>query len=137
MLQQPAYRRFRKAFKGRIGGGYHIGGLAFGMWGLRAIEGGRLTARQIEAARRALRRGLDRDGVIWTRLFPDIPVSGKPSEVRRGKGKGAVAYWATRVRPGHIIFEVSDSGGVNELIAKKRLISAGKKLPMLSRFVKR
>lgn len=133
-MLQPAYRNYRKAFKGRIGKGIHFGGLAFGTAGLRAIEGGRLTARQLEAARRALRRKLDREGYIWTRQFPDIPVTGKPSEVRMGKGKGGVVYWAARIRPGNIIFEV---GGVNKDLAGKSLLSAMKKLPMRCRIIER
>jgi len=133
-MLQPNFRKFRKAFKGRINKGYHFGGLSFGYYGLRTIEGGRLSARQIEAARRALRRNLDREGIIWTRQFPDIPVTGKPSEVRRGKGKGAVSYWATRIRPGHIIFEVR---GVSKDTAIKSLFSASKKLPRKCRIIKR
>lgn len=131
---QPSYRKYRKAFKGRIGKGIHFSKLAFGRHGLRATQGGRLTARQIEAARRALRRNLGRDGSVWTCRFPDIPVSGKPSEVRRGKGKGAVSYWATRVRPGNILFEVR--GAPNE-IAERSLLSASKKLPRSCRVIRR
>lgn len=133
-MLQPSYRKFRKAFKGRIGKGLHQSNLSFGTHGLRAIEGGRLTARQLEAARRALRRNLDREGHIWTCRFPDIPVSGKPSEVRRGKGKGAVAYWATRIRPGNILFEVS---GISDEVALKSLESASKKLPRQCRIIHR
>lgn len=133
-MLQPNFRKYRKAFKGRIGKGYHFGGLSFGYYGLRAIEGGRLSARQLEAARRALRRNLDREGIIWTRQFPDIPVSGKPSEVRRGKGKGSISYWATRIRPGQIIFEVS---GVSNEIALKSLLSAENKLPIKCRIIER
>lgn len=133
-MLQPVYRNYRKAFKGRIGKGQHHGNLSFGDSGLRAVEGGRLTARQIEAARRALRRNLAWEGIIWSLQFPDIPVTGKPSEVRMGKGKGSVAYWATRIRPGHRIFEV---GGVNPIIAHKSLESAMKKLPRRCRIVQR
>jgi large subunit ribosomal protein L16 len=147
MLQQPSYRPYRKAFKGRIGSGYHMEGgrpaavsvggrgLAYGEWGLRAVEGGRLTARQLEAGRRALRRCLQREGQVWTRQFPDVPVSGKPSEVRRGKGKGAVSYWSARVRPGHIIFEVAEVSAASRAI--QALEKASCKLPRQCRVVSR
>lgn len=136
-MLQPAYRNYRKAFKGRIPKGLHHGNLTFGTSGLRAVEGGRLTARQLEAARRALRRNLTRDIKIWSLKFPDIPVSGKPSEVRMGKGKGSNSYWATRIRPGHMIFEVSGFNNQSTQLAYKGLESARKKLPMRCRIVER
>ncbi len=137
MLQQPSYRPDRKAFKGRIGSGYHNNqhncGLIHGQYGLRAMEGGRLTARQLEAARRALRRSLVHSSVgsaqLWTRQFPDIPVSSKPSEVGMGKGKGAVSYWAALIRPGHIIFEVFVASGGSVLEVISSLEKAKDKLP--------
>lgn len=136
-MLQPSYRNYRKAFKGRIPKGQHQGNLSFGTRGLRAVEGGRLTARQLEAARRALRRNLTREVKIWSLKFPDIPVSGKPSEVRRGKGKGANSYWATRIRPGHMIFEVSSVNTHSVQLAYNGLESAMKKLPRRCRIVVR
>lgn len=125
-MQQPNRPRYRKAFKGRIRRGYFRGGLEFGDVGLRAVEGGRVSARQLEAARRSLRRGLSREGVVWSRQFPYLPVTGKPSEVRRGKGKGGVSYWCARVRPGHPIFEVG--GNVSTEVAVTALKQAAHKL---------
>jgi large subunit ribosomal protein L16 len=133
-MQQPNHPKYRKAFKGRIGRGRYRKERSFGEWGLRSIEGARVSARQLEAARRSLRRSLQRQGTVWSRQYPAIPVSGKPSEVRRGKGKGGVAFWACRVRPGAWIFEV---GGVEAYIAKEALTKAAKKLPRHCRIEKR
>lgn len=127
MRQQPRKTKYRKARKGRVPGGVGSGGLGHGDWGLRAAEGGRLSARQLEAARRALRRRLQRRGRLWSCQFPWLPVSGKPAEVRRGKGKGAVAYWATRVVPGARLFELA---GVSEARALSALHAAQQKLPV-------
>jgi len=134
-MLQPNHPKYRKAFKGRIGSGYSLRELNQGDWGLRAEEGGRVTARQLEAARRSLRRTLQRLGTVWRRPFPALPVSGKPSEVRRGKGKGSVAYWATRIRPGARLFEVG--GGVKEGVALEALGKAGVKLPIRTRLCSR
>ncbi len=134
-MLQPNHPKYRKAFKGRIGSGYAQRELAHGDWGLRAEEGGRLTARQLEAARRVLRRTLQRLGTVWRRPFPAIPVSGKPSEVRRGKGKGSVAYWAARIRPGARLFEVG--GAVKGSLAREALTKAGVKLPIRTRLCER
>src|SRR5207342_2284748 len=118
-MLQPKRTKFRKAHKGRIHGNAKGGtDLAFGQFGLKALEPERVTARQIEAARRAITREMKRQGRVWIRIFPDVPVSQKPVEVRMGKGKGAVEYWAARVKPGRIMFEVD---GVSEAIARESL----------------
>ena len=130
-MLQPRHPRYRKAFKGRLGSGIVLQSLAYGQWGLRAAEAARMTARQMEAARRALRRHLQRSGQVWVRIFPSIPVTAKPTEVRRGKGKGAVAFWAVRVRPGTRLFEVSGAK------ADVALRSASKKLPRATRLCQR
>src|SRR6201991_2493534 len=116
-MLQPKRTKFRKQFKGRIHGVATSGAdLTFGAFGLKALEPERVTARQIEAARRAITRHMKRAGRVWIRVFPDVPVSDKPTEVRMGKGKGAPEYWAARVKPGRIMFELD---GVAEDIARE------------------
>jgi large subunit ribosomal protein L16 len=132
---QPMRTKFRKAHKGRIHGvATSAADLAFGQFGLKAIEPERITARQIEAARRALTRNMKRSGRVWIRVFPDVPVSKKPLEVRMGSGKGTPELWVCRVRPGRIIFEVD---GVSMEVAKESLALAAAKLPVKTRFVER
>jgi large subunit ribosomal protein L16 len=134
-MLQPMRMKFRKAHKGRIKGIASSGvELAFGHFGLKALEPDRVTARQIEAARRALTRHMKRSGRVWIRIFPDVPVSKKPLEVRMGSGKGAPEYWVARVKPGRILFEVD---GVSTQVAKEALTLAGAKLPVKTRFVQR
>ena len=134
-MLQPKRTKFRKAFKGRIHGkSTSCNTLDFGAFGLKAVEPDRLTARQIEAARRALARGMKRAGRIWIRVVPDVPVSKKPAEVRMGSGKGAPEFWAARVKPGRILFELE---GVPVLVAKEALALAAAKLPIKTRFVAR
>jgi large subunit ribosomal protein L16 len=134
-MLQPKRTKFRKAHKGRIHGIASSGvELAFGQFGLKALEPERVTARQIEAARRALTRHMKRAGRVWIRVFPDVPVSKKPLEVRMGSGKGAPEYWVTRIKPGRILFEID---GVNVGTAKEALALAAAKLPIKTRFVER
>ena len=134
-MLQPKRTKFRKAHKGRIHGNAKGGTtLAFGSYGLKAQEPERVTARQIEAARRAITRQMKRQGRVWIRIFPDLPVSSKPTEVRMGKGKGSPEYWAARVAPGRIMFEID---GVNEDIAREALRLGSRKLPIKTRFVQR
>ena len=134
-MLQPKKTKFRKQFKGRIKGLATSGAsLAFGEYGLKATEPERLTARQIEAARRALTRHMKRAGRVWIRVFPDVPVSKKPLEVRMGSGKGAVEYWVARVKPGRVLFELD---GVPVQLAKEALALAAAKLPIKTRFVQR
>src|SRR6202142_2213874 len=134
-MLQPKKTKFRKAFKGRIRGVSKAGfELNFGQFGLKAMEPERVTARQIEAARRALTRHMKRSGRVWIRLFPDVPVSKKPLEVRMGSGKGAPELWVARVKPGRILFELD---GVSVQIAKEALALAAAKLPIKTRFVER
>jgi large subunit ribosomal protein L16 len=134
-MLQPKRTKFRKAFKGRIHGVATSGAtLAFGQYGLKAIEPDRVTARQIEAARRALTRFMKRSGRVWIRVYPDVPVSKKPIEVRMGKGKGTTELWVTRVKPGRILFEID---GVPIAIAKEALTLAAAKLPVKTRFIER
>jgi large subunit ribosomal protein L16 len=134
-MLQPMRTKFRKAHKGRIKGlASSAVDLAFGQFGLKAMEPDRVTARQIEAARRALTRHMKRSGRVWIRVFPDVPVSKKPLEVRMGSGKGTPEYWVARVKPGRILFEVD---GVTALIAKEALTLAAAKLPIKTRFVER
>jgi large subunit ribosomal protein L16 len=134
-MMQPKRSKFRKAFKGRIHGNAKGGFvLNFGEFGLKAMEPERVTARQIEAARRALTRHMKRAGRVWIRVFPDVPVSKKPIEVRMGKGKGAPELWVVRVAPGRIIFEVD---GVPEGLAREAFELAAAKLPIKTRFVQR
>ena len=134
-MLQPKRTKFRKAHKGRIHG-LAKGGftLSFGGFGLKALEPERVTARQIEAARRAITRAMKRQGRVWIRIFPDLPVTDKPAEVRMGKGKGSVEYWAARVHPGRIMFEID---GVPLDIAREALTLAAAKLPIKTRFVQR
>ena len=134
-MLQPMRTKFRKAHKGRIKGIATSGhSLAFGQFGLKALEPDRVTARQIEAARRALTRHMKRAGRVWIRVYPDVPVSKKPLEVRMGSGKGTPEFWVTRVKPGRIIFEVD---GVSVATAKEALDLAAAKLPIKTRFVSR
>lgn len=134
-MLQPKRTKFRKQFKGRINGAAKGGtDLNFGQFGLKALEPERVTARQIEAARRALTRHMKRAGRVWIRVFPDVPVSKKPTEVRMGKGKGAPEYWAAKVKPGRIMFEID---GVSQDIAREALTLAAAKLPIKTRFVER
>jgi large subunit ribosomal protein L16 len=134
-MLQPKKSKFRKAFKGRIHGTATSGAtLAFGQFGLKALEPERVTARQIEAARRALTRFMKRAGRVWIRVYPDVPVSKKPIEVRMGKGKGTPEVWVCRVKPGRILFEVD---GIPIGIAKEALTLAAAKLPVKTRFIER
>ena len=134
-MLSPKRTKFRKAHKGRIHGNAKAGtALNFGAYGLKAMEPGRVTARQIEASRRAITRSMKRAGRVWIRIFPDVPVSQKPAEVRQGKGKGAPEYWACRVKPGRIMFEVD---GVSAEVARDALALAAAKLPIQVRFVRR
>ena len=134
-MLQPKRTKFRKAFKGRIHGDSKAGyNLDFGEYGLKAMEPDRVTARQIEAARRAMTRHMKRAGRVWIRVFPDVPVSKKPTEVRMGKGKGAPEFWAVRIAPGRIMFEVD---GVPEQIAREAFALAAAKLPIKTRFIQR
>ncbi|AIF81726.1 50S ribosomal protein L16 [endosymbiont of Acanthamoeba sp. UWC8] len=131
----PKKTKYRKAFKGRIHGAAKGGTeLNFGIFGLKALEPERITARQIEAARKAITRHLKRVGKLWIRVFPDIPVSKKPAEVRMGSGKGAVEFYAARVKPGRIMFELD---GVNEELARGAFERASAKLPIKTKFIKR
>jgi large subunit ribosomal protein L16 len=134
-MLQPKKTKFRKQFKGRIHG-VAKGGfeLNFGQFGLKAVEPERITARQIEAARRAITRQMKRQGRVWIRIFPDVPVSQKPTEVRMGKGKGSPEYWAARVKPGRIMFEID---GVPEDVAREALRLGAAKLPIKTRFIAR
>jgi large subunit ribosomal protein L16 len=134
-MLQPARTKFRKAHKGRIHGTSKAGTeLNFGQFGLKALEPDRVTARQIEAARRALTRHMKRAGRVWIRVYPDVPVSKKPIEVRMGKGKGTPEFWVCRVKPGRIMFEVD---GVSIQIAKEALGLAAAKLSIKTRFIER
>jgi large subunit ribosomal protein L16 len=134
-MLQPKRTKFRKAHKGRIHGAAKGGtDLAFGQYGLKSQEPERVTARQIEAARRAITREMKRQGRVWIRVFPDVPVSKKPTEVRMGKGKGAVEFWAARVKPGRILFEID---GVPEDVAKEALRLGAMKLPITTRVITR
>jgi large subunit ribosomal protein L16 len=132
---QPKRTKFRKQFKGRISGvATSATELNFGAFGLKALEPDRVTARQIEAARRALTRHMKRAGRVWIRVFPDVPVSKKPTEVRMGKGKGTPEFWACRVKPGRIMFELD---GVPEDVAREALRLGAAKLPIKTRFIQR
>ena len=134
-MLQPKKTKFRKAFKGRIHGDAKGGTtLNFGSYGLKAMEPDRLTARQIEAARRAITRHIKRQGRLWIRIFPDVPVTSKPAEVRMGKGKGSPEYWAARVKPGRILFELD---GVPGDIAAMAFSRAAMKLPIKVKVVAR
>ena len=134
-MLQPKRTKFRKQFKGRIHGEAKGGfDLNFGAFGLKATEPDRITARQIEAARRALTRHMKRQGRVWIRVFPDVPVSKKPLEVRMGAGKGNVEYWVAKVKPGKVLFEME---GVDEKTAREAFRLAGAKLSVTTSFVKR
>lgn len=134
-MLQPKKTKFRKAHKGRIHG-VATGGttLNFGEFGLKAVEPERITARQIESARRAVTRHIRRAGRVWIRIFPDIPVSSKPAEVRMGSGKGSVDRWVCRVKPGRVLFEL---GGVPANLAREAFELAAAKLPIKTKFVSR
>jgi len=134
-MLQPKRTKFRKAHKGRIKGVAKGGtALNFGSYGLKAQQPARITARQIEAARRAMTRHMKRAGRVWIRIFPDLPVSKKPTEVRMGKGKGAPEFWAARVHPGRIMFEID---GVSDPVARQALRLGAAKLPIKTRIVSR
>ena len=134
-MMQPKKTKFRRAFKGRIKGNTKGGSaLNFGEYGLKALEPNRVNAREIEAARRAITREMKRQGRVWIRIFPDVPVSQKPVEVRMGKGKGAVEYWAARVAPGRIMFEVD---GVPEAVARESLRLGAAKLSVKTKVIAR
>ena len=134
-MLSPKRLKFHKQHKGRIHGLAKGGSeLRFGSYGLKALTPERVTARQIEAARRAITREMKRAGRVWIRIFPDVPVSDKPAEVRMGKGKGAIEFWVARVKPGRIMFEI---GGVPEEVARKAFELGAAKLPVKSKFVKR
>jgi len=134
-MLQPKRTKFRKMHKGRNRGLASRGNkVSFGEYGLKAVERGRLTARQIEAARRAMTRHIKRGGRIWIRVFPDKPISKKPLEVRMGKGKGNPEYWVSLVKPGHVLYEME---GVSETIAREAFRLAGAKLPVKTVFVSR
>lgn len=134
-MLSPKRTKYRKMHKGRIHGEAKGGStLNFGSFGLKSTEPERITARQIEAARRALTRHMKRQGRVWIRIFPDVPVSKKPTEVRMGKGKGSVEYWAAKVKPGRIMFEID---GVSDEVAHEALRLAAMKLPVKCRVVAR
>ena len=134
-MLQPKRTKYRKAFKGRIKGTAKGGtSLSFGSYGLKAMEPERITSRQIEATRRAVTRHMKRQGKVWIRVFPDLPVSAKPIEVRMGKGKGSVDRWVARVAPGRIMFEID---GVPEEVAVEALRLGAAKLPVRTKIVKR
>ena len=134
-MLQPKRTKFRKQFKGKNRGLATVGAkVSFGEYGLQAVDRGRITARQIEAARRAMTRHIKRGGKIWIRVFPDVPVTKKPLEVRMGKGKGNVEYWVCKVQPGRILYEME---GVSEEIAREAFRLAAAKLPIKTQFVTR
>jgi large subunit ribosomal protein L16 len=134
-MLSPKRTKYRKAHKGRIRGVAQSGTqLNFGSYGLKAMEPERVTARQIEAARRAITRHMKRQGRLWIRVFPDVPVSTKPAEVRMGSGKGSPEYWVARIHPGRIMFELD---GVNDVVAREALELGAAKLPIKTRIVTR
>ena len=134
-MLQPTRTKYRKAYKGRIHGYASRGQiLNYGAYGLKAMQPDRVISKQIEAARVSLTRYMKRTGKVWLRIFPNIPVSKKPTEVRMGKGKGAPEFWACRVKPGRIIFEID---GVSESVAREALYKASTKLPIKTKFIKR
>ena len=134
-MLQPKRTKFRKMMKGRNRGMAHGGSkVSFGEYGLKATSRGRLTARQIEAARRAMTRHIKRGGKIWIRVFPDKPITGKPLEVRQGKGKGNVEYWVAQIKPGKVLYELQ---GVSEELAREAFALAAAKMPIATQFVKR
>lgn len=134
-MLQPKRTKFRKAFKGRIHGNAKGGfSLNFGSYGLKALEPERITSRQIEATRRAITRQMKRQGKVWIRVFPDLPVTAKPIEVRMGKGKGGIDRWVAKVKPGRILFEID---GVNDEVAREALRLGAAKLPIKTKVVTR
>jgi len=134
-MMQPKRTKFRKMHKGRLRGDAKGGSaLNFGTYGLKAMTGERVTARQIEAARRTISRAMKRQGKLWIRVFPDLSVSSKPAEVRQGKGKGSPDYWAVRVQPGRVLFEVN---GISEEVAREAFDLASAKLPIKTKFIGR
>jgi large subunit ribosomal protein L16 len=134
-MLQPSRTKFRKAHKGRIHGAATSGNsLTFGQYGLKALEPERVTARQVEAARRAMTRHMKRSGRVWIRIFPDVPVSKKPIEVRMGKGKGTPEMWVCRIKPGRVLFEID---GVSVQVGREALDLAAAKLPIKTRFIER
>lgn len=134
-MLQPKRTKFRKQFKGRNRGLATTGSkVSFGEFGLKAVERGKITARQIEAARRAMTRHVKRGGKIWIRVFPDVPVSKKPLEVRMGKGKGNVEFWVCKIQPGRVLYEME---GVTETIAREAFRLAAAKIPFKTTFVSR
>ena len=134
-MLSPKKTKFRKAHKGRIHGNAKGGNsLNFGSYGMKALQPNRITARQIEAARRAITRHIKRQGRVWIRVFPDVPVTKKPVEVRMGKGKGSVEFWACRIKPGRVMFELD---GVSESLAKEAFELASAKLPIKTKFISR
>ena len=134
-MLQPKRTKFRKQFKGRIHGLARGGTeLNFGTFGMKALEPGRVTAREIEAARRAITRHLKRVGRVWIRIFPDVPVTQKPAEVRMGKGKGSVEYWVAKIKPGRVMFEID---GVPENLASEAIRLGAAKLSVGTKFIKR
>jgi len=134
-MLQPKRTKFRKQQKGRNRGLAHRGSsVSFGEFGLKAVGRGRITARQIEAARRAMTRHIKRGGKIWIRIFPDKPITKKPLEVRQGKGKGSVEYWVAQIQPGKMLYEME---GVTEEVAREALTLAASKLPIATKFVSR
>ena len=134
-MLQPTRTKFRKQHKGRIHGNAKAGNsLAFGSYGLKALEPERITARQIEAARRALTREMKRAGRVWIRVFPDVPVSKKPAEVRMGSGKGEVEFWAAEIKPGTVLYEI---GGVTEEKAKMAFKRVAHKMPIKVKMIRR
>jgi large subunit ribosomal protein L16 len=134
-MLQPNRTKFRKQQKGRNRGLAQVANkVSFGAYALKSLETGRITARQIEAARRAMTRHIKRGGKIWIRIFPDVPVTKKPLEVRQGKGKGNVEYWVAKVQPGRVLYEME---GVNETIAREAFRRASAKLPVKTSFISR
>lgn len=134
-MLQPRRTKFRKQFKGRNRGLAQVGSkVSFGEYGLKALDRGRITARQVEAARRAISRHVKRGGKIWIRIFPDVPVTKKPLEVRQGKGKGNVEYWVCKIQPGRVLYEME---GVSEKVAREAFQRAAAKLPIKTAFVNR
>ena len=134
-MLQPKRMKFRKMMKGRNRGLAHRGSkISFGEYGLKATGRGRITARQIEAARRAITRHVKRGGKIWIRVFPDKPISKKPLEVRMGKGKGSVEYWVAQIQPGRVLYEIE---GVSEELAREAFELAAQKMPLSTTFAKR
>jgi len=133
-MMQPKRMKFRKMFKGRNRGLSKGAEVSFGEFGLKAVGRGRITARQIEAARRAMTRHVKRQGQIWIRVFPDKPITGKPLEVRQGKGKGSVEYYVAQTQPGKVLYEM---GGVPEALAREAFALAAAKLPLATTFVTR